>query len=97
ERRKRAGGWHLNFSLEGLRDGDSRAARFQRLTSYHGLRFFGRFRHHLVGLRDPNDFFDSCFALSDAAPAVLSQSLHAFGNRTLLELATIALLHDQFS
>src|SRR5262249_21683186 len=64
---------------------------------HHRLGFFGRFSHHFVSLRDAHNFFDGCSALGDTAPAVLPQSLHTFGNSTLLELAAIAFLHDQLS
>src|SRR6201997_213379 len=66
-----------------------------RYPASYRLGFFGSFRHHFVSLRDAHNFFDGCFALGDASPAVVSQSLHAFGDGTLLELTTIALLHDQ--
>src|SRR5215216_6652590 len=68
-----------------------------RSPSYDRLRFLSRFGHHLVGLRDPNDFFDGCFAFSDASPTVLPQSLHAFGDGALLELTAIAFSHDHLS
>src|SRR6201997_561584 len=66
-----------------------------RYPASYRLGFFGSFSHHFVSLRDAHNFFDGCFALGDASPAVVSQSLHAFGDSTLLELTTIALLHDQ--
>src|ERR1043166_6812085 len=55
--------------------------------SYHRFGFYRSFRHHFVSLRDTNNFFDGCSALGDAPPAILSQSLHAFGD---------CALHDQF-
>ena len=48
-------------------------------------------------MRNAHDFFDGCFALGDTPPAVLPQSFHALGDGTLLELAAVALLHDQLS
>src|SRR5437773_2478972 len=70
---------------------------FSRFARHHRLGFFGRFSHHFVSLSDAHKFFDGCFALRDASPAVLPQSFHAFDNGTLLELAPIAFSHDQFS
>src|SRR5438093_4349490 len=70
---------------------------FGRFARHHRLGFFGRFSHHFVGLSHAHNFFDGCSALGDAAPAVLPQSFHTFGNGTLLEFAAIAFSHDQFS
>ena len=70
---------------------------FSRFARHHRLGFFGRFSHHFVSLRDAHNFFDGCFALRDASPAVLPQSFHAFDDGTLLELAAIAFSHDQLS
>src|SRR5437867_2910095 len=70
---------------------------FGRFARHHRLGFFGRFSHHFVSLRDAHNFFDGCFALRDASPAVLPQSFHAFDNGTLLKLAAIAFSHDQLS
>src|SRR5882724_8078977 len=70
---------------------------FSGFARHHRLGFFGRFSHHFVGLRDAHNFFDGCFALRDASPAVLPQSFHAFDNGTLLKLAAIALSHNQLS
>src|SRR5439155_806340 len=67
------------------------------LSCYYGFSFLGRFGHHFVGLRNAHHFFDGRFALRHTSPAVLPQSFHAFGDSTLLELAAIALLHDQLS
>src|SRR5436305_7501630 len=72
-------------------------ARVGQFSCHHRLGFFGGFGHHFVSLRDAHHFFDGCFTLGDAAPAVLPQSLHAFGNGALLEFAAVALLHDQLS
>src|SRR6266436_6252885 len=70
---------------------------FSHFARHHRLGFFGRFSHHFVSLRDAHNFFDGCSALRDASPAVLSQSLHAFDNGTLLEFTAIAFSHDQLS
>src|SRR5438094_951106 len=67
------------------------------LSCYYGFSFLSRFGHHFVGLRNAHDFFDGRLALRHTSPAVLPQSFHAFGDSTLLELAAIALLHDQLS
>src|SRR6266566_7001588 len=67
------------------------------LSCYDRLGFLGRFGHHFVSLRNAHHFFDGRFALRDTTPAVLPQRFHAFGDGTLLELAAIALAHDQFS
>src|SRR4029453_9109397 len=68
-----------------------------RLRCHYWLSFLGRFSHHFIGLRNAHDFLDGCFALSNTPPAVLPQGFHALGDGTLLELAAIALLHDQLS
>src|SRR5213075_398231 len=49
-----------------------------------------------VGLGDAYNFFDGRLALGHAAPAVLAQRLHTVADRALLQLAAVALLHDQF-
>src|SRR6266404_8156660 len=58
---------------------------------------FGRFRHHFVGLSDADDFLNRGFALRDATPAVMPKINHSFGDRALLQLTSVALLHDHFS
>src|SRR6266496_274136 len=63
--------------------------------THYRLGFCGSFSHHFVSLRNAHNFFDGCFALGHASPAVIPQSLHAFGDGALLQLVTIALLHDQ--
>src|SRR6476469_7432669 len=68
-----------------------------RSGGHDRLRFCSCFSHHFVILRDPNNFFDSCFALGYASPTILPQSLHAFGNSTLLQLAAVTPPHDQLS
>src|SRR5947208_9223831 len=60
-------------------------------------RFFARFSHHFVRLRNTHYFFNSRFALGDASPAVLPQGLHTFSDGTLLQFAAIAFSHDQLS
>src|SRR5206468_4000331 len=67
------------------------------LPCHDRLGFFGRFGHHFVSLRNAHNFFDGRFALRDTPPAVLPQRFHTFGDGTLLELAAIALPHDQLS
>src|SRR6266480_5859958 len=79
------------------KDCDRFAFKIRALARYHRLGFFSGFGHHLVGLRDPNDFFDGCFAFSDASPTVLPQSLHAFCDGALLQLAAVAFSHDHLS
>src|SRR4029077_10439503 len=74
-----------------------RLAYLCRSGGHDRLRFCSGFSHHFVSLRDANNFFDSCFALGYASPAILPQSLHAFGNSTLLQLAAVTPPHDQLS
>src|SRR6185503_12224843 len=74
-----------------------RLAHLGRSGGHDRLRFCSGFSHHFVSLRDANNFFDGCFALGYAAPAILPQSLHTFGNSTLLQLAAVTPPHDQLS
>src|SRR4051794_30868599 len=72
-------------------------ARLSRSGGNNRLRFRSGFSHHFVSLRYADNFFDSCFALGYASPAILPQSLHAFGNSTLLQLAAVTPTHDELS
>src|SRR5215472_13598141 len=63
-----------------------RLADFGRSRGYDRLSFFSGFSHHFVCLRDAYNFFNGCSALGYASPAILSQSLHSFGNGALLQL-----------
>src|ERR1700756_5160021 len=76
-------------------EGSRRLAYFGCSRGHDRLGFFSGFCHHFVSLRDADNFFDSCVALGYASPAILPQSLHAFGNSTLLQLTAITPLHDQ--
>src|SRR4030095_11964458 len=60
------------------------------LPSDHRFGFFGCFRHHFVSLCDTSDFLEGCFPRGDTSPGTLPYPLPAFGDGTLLELATIA-------
>src|SRR5437763_16392342 len=67
----------VNCAANKMTKESRRLAYFGRFGGHHRLRFFSRFSHHFVSLGDAHNFFDSCFALGYASPAILAQSLHA--------------------
>ena len=44
----------------------------RELRGHHRLGEVGRFRHHLVGLGNAYDFFDSGLGLGNSAPAIVA-------------------------